>query len=123
MTPFTRDSLSTVNSWRAARGMRPLRPDALPKIGLMVEGLAAGFLFETESPEVAILDSFITNPEAPLRKRYRACQEILAALGKLAAEKGISRLVGFTDSRGVADMAARLGYESRPSRLVFREIA
>jgi len=114
--------LVTINRWRAARSMAPLRWEAVPKIGLIVPDLAAGFLFETESPIVAILDSFITNPDAPMRLRYKAVQEILAALGEKAKSLGIERLIGFSESNGIVRLAEGLGYSSRPSRLVYREV-
>src|SRR5262249_10223810 len=111
MRRFASEDLSTLNAWRAGHRLRPLRRKELPEFGLIVDGAAIGFLLRTEWPELAMLDAFITCPEARRRRRHAAIKQITRALCEEAQRRGVARLVSFTESRGIATVAQGLGFQ------------
>lgn len=60
-------------------GLPPPSRDFLPHIGYMVDGLACGFIYFTDS-KVAIIDNFITNKQAEREVRDIALDKIIEAL-------------------------------------------
>jgi hypothetical protein len=95
-----------VAGWYAAHG-EPV-PDAgmLPGFGLIVPGLACGFLYRTDA-SFALLEGFVTNPAAHLRARHLAIGEIVDALTEEAKAQGFRHVVGLSRSTGIASLVQR----------------
>lgn len=110
MRRFVATDLPEINAWYVARGLPEATTDDLGEIGYIAEGTAVGFLLRTEAKRVAMLDAFVTNPAAPLRKRYDAIAGIASWLCVDATELGVTSLGGFTKSRGILTLARRLGF-------------
>jgi len=105
---FCTADLPEVNSWYAARG-RPVVPRAaLPATGRIVPGVAAGFLYLTDS-RLALLEGFISNPTAGLRSRARAIDQITVALLREAKRRGVVDVIGFGASPGIVRRVQQLG--------------
>ena len=120
MRRFLPADLETLNAWRVGHGEDALGPEMIPETGFIEDGVAAGFLFRTESPAVAMLDGFVTNPAAPLRARMEAVARIGEGLAAAAREAGIRALTAFTSSRGIRRLAERHGYRSESCVLLCR---
>jgi hypothetical protein len=110
MRRFEPKDLDAINAWLSARALPAAGVDDLGQIGYIVEGVAAGFLLRTDARRVAMLDCFVTNPAAPLRKRYDAVWMLIGRLCAEAHARGIQRLGGFTKSRGMTKLCERLGW-------------
>lgn len=106
---FHQADLESVNRWYAARGDPALPITMLPEIGIIEEDTAAGFLYRTDAPAMAMLDSFVSNPEAPLRARATALREIAQRLIELAGAGGIRHIMALCKSRGIERLASRMG--------------
>jgi len=100
MRPFTLADLAEVNSWWKAR-KQPVRPASyLPKYGYIQPGVAAGWLFRTDSC-IGFLDDFVTNPKAPLMQRVMYLDGITRNLVATAKRVGIKALVVYTGNEGI----------------------
>lgn len=109
MRPFLPADLEEMNGWGRARGLPEVDAAELPALGVIVPGVACGFLIRTEVPGLALLDGLVTAPGAPLRSRYAAAEAITRALIGIAQDQGVRRLLAITRSRGVARIAVRCG--------------
>jgi hypothetical protein len=96
--------LAEVNAWHRARGMRELKPECVPRFGLIEPGLAAGFLYVTDS-RIVFADGLVSNPEAPAKARGRAALAVARSLVALGRQTG-STVIAMTALR---EMDRRLG--------------
>lgn len=102
--------LATLNRWYVARGLAPVTADLLPPTGYLVEDVAAGFYLRTDAPGIGFLDGFVTCPTAPLRARREAVVAIAERIVAQAEDEGVTRLCGFTRSRGMCRLVEELGF-------------
>lgn len=72
-----------IEKWFEARDMHMPPKSLFPKTGFIVEGVAAGFIYFTDS-KVAILDCYISNKDADKQLRADAINRITYVLIKLA---------------------------------------
>jgi len=61
-------------------------------MGFIVPGVAAGFVYETDS-DLAALDGWVTNPEAPWATRKEALTLLEGRAVEFARELGFKRIV------------------------------
>lgn len=113
LRPFVHNEAdrATLNAWYQAHGYGPLRPGELPATGFLVEGIAAGFLYRTDSDTV-ILEGFVTNPEASSESRYHALLEVHTALMTAAKQSGARRVVALTADDSLKQRARDQGFTS-----------
>ncbi len=90
----------TLGNWYVARKMSIVPAQALPPTGYVVPGVAAGFCWHTNST-VAWIDNMITNPAAPVIRRYAALQAIVLRLEAEAIAAGHHHLMILGQLRGV----------------------
>lgn len=107
MRPVQMSDWPELGRWYRARG-QGLRPETLPKCGVMVPNLAAGFLYRTDST-VCLLDGYVTNPDAPSLPRARALREITTSLLTSAKLVGATYVMALCKSRGIERLAKRFG--------------
>ncbi len=67
--------LPDLNAWYAARGEPGWTADMVPPTGYIEPGVAAGFLFITNTT-IALMEGMVTNPRADPAARDRALDEI-----------------------------------------------
>jgi hypothetical protein len=84
-----RQDYPEIRSWFKARGVLPPADWAFSTIGFMVPGVAAGFLYLTNSG-VAEIDCYISNPAAEHRKF--ALQAITEKIMVTAVQLGVKML-------------------------------
>lgn len=111
---FDNADVELLNGWLDGHGKPAnLTENELPAVGLIVDDVAAGFLYVTDS-SVAFLENFVSNPKAPKRKVREAVDEIIKRLMIFAHEAGISRLVGLTTRKSMAKRAQAAGFQPTP---------
>lgn len=99
-----------IADWYAARGEIALPLECFPRTGLILPGVAAGFLYATDSA-LALIDCVVTNPEASPMARGRAVSGVLRALLDEAGKQGFRIVAGSTRYRGMRRSAERIGFK------------
>lgn len=84
MRRYLRDDYNEIAQWHRDHAQKPPRPDTFPAIGFIEPGVAAGFLYQTDSV-VVILEGFIANPKCDATLRDEALDEIVKSLLSTAA--------------------------------------
>ncbi len=111
MRRFNANDLDTVNSWYMARGMRVMEPDELPAVGFYEPGVAAGFVYQTDS-SIALLEGYVTNPDADPVVRDGALDSITLALMRAARNAGKRHIVGLCQDPHIEARANKHGMAS-----------
>ncbi len=83
---------------------------ALPDVGLIEEGVAAGFLYRADGG-LGLLDGFVSNPDASSEERHKALNEIIVGLMRIANENGITNVIGLTRDPSMAMRVTMLGFK------------
>jgi len=92
--------------WQERRGEKFVDNVDIPKHGLVVDDIACGFLFCTDSA-VGLIDYFISNPEATPIARAKALDKILENLIIWAKELGMSRIIATVKIPGTKKLALK----------------
>ena len=112
----------TLASWYTGRGFALPDAEDLPQIGFIVEDLAAGFLFCTDST-IAFADLFVSNPAAAPVLRARAVEAIVERLTEEAKACGFKYVAGACSSPGTKKLCLRRGFSSTGSyELLLKEV-
>lgn len=106
---FLPQDLREVNAWYAARGFPQLTERHLPRVGFIVPGVAAGFLYQTDAPAIAMLEGYVSRPRAGVRLVSSAIDDITGALLAEAKLRGVSSVVALTHARGIERRANKFG--------------
>lgn len=83
---FTLSDYKEICEWHEGWNMSPPPLEFLSCLGVIIPGIAAGFL-STTNINVGVIDSFISNPKAGKKDRYIALDLIMDKLMYLA--KGV----------------------------------
>ncbi len=81
----------------------------LPKIGIIEDGIGAGFLIET-NVGLGILDFFITNPESTEEIRDKSLSDIAHALTITAKNMKMKSLICDTKINSIKRLAEKQGF-------------
>lgn len=100
-----------IGSWYRGHNEPPLTIEAAPPTGLIVPGQAAAWLYLTDG-DMALLENYITNPEAPLRERYASLEIITVCLESIAKQKGYKRLAACIKEKGLVRAAERRNFNT-----------
>lgn len=95
--------------WWVARDHEVVPSNLLPKLGVIVDDIAAGFLYQTDS-KLGILENFITSPDASPRQSHQALTEVTRELREFAETAEIETLVVFTKRPSVGKVIEREGF-------------
>lgn len=102
-----------INSWLADRGIASISAQELPKDGLMIYGregyLAGGFLRQCEGG-IALMDSYITNPNAPAELRNEALEKMTGELLRVAKNKGYTKVIAYSADSHTIERAVAHGF-------------
>lgn len=107
---FESSDYAQIAGWFRARGMEPPRRGDFPSFGLIEEGIGAGFLMVTDTP-LAIIDFFITNPDAARRRRHAAMDAITEGLLRQAKHLGFRAVKGDSKFVVIKNLAKRCGFQ------------
>lgn len=84
-------------------------PMFLPNTGYMVDDVAAGFLYFTDS-KIAIIDNFIANKQSSKEERDKALDGIVEALLASAKTGGAKMIKCDSDIDAIKKRAVKLGF-------------
>ena len=118
---FLPSDIPTRDGWLTARGLhRPM--SRVPAVAFIVEGVACGFLVQTDH-DFAVLDDVVTNVVAAAVDRHAALDGILDAIESKARSLGIQNIiVNASDPSIVARCHARRMIEHVGVRHFIRKI-
>jgi hypothetical protein len=100
--------LKELHKWHTAHGMPWPGNRAFPTTGLIVPGVAIGFLVKTDT-SWCIIEGYCTNPEAPAKERNLALDEITDGLLKMSKTLGFSIAVALFSDDSIGHRALRHG--------------
>jgi hypothetical protein len=107
---FNERDITEVNSWYKKRGLPEVESAILPKNGFICHGVAAIFVYLTDS-NIAMVEGLISNPDVSPLQRGRAVRSLVDAAYafSLTLRKKVLVILN-TDS--VNRLALSLGYKS-----------
>lgn len=100
-----------IDDWCKARNLPMINPSLLPDTGYVVDGIAAGFLYLTNS-KVGLLDSYISNPESAGSDRNIALDQITEKLLEIARINKLKLVICSTDYNTIKTRAKSFGFRS-----------
>lgn len=115
MRRYAATDLPEVAGWYAARALRAPTADMLPDCGVIVQGVAAGWLYGTDSA-VCLLDGYITNPAASPEDRNAALDAITGELLAAARGRGFRHVIAYTGTPSIEARAISHGFLAAGSR-------
>lgn len=98
-----------VEAWLNARGQRIPDKALFSDLGCVVDGIAVGFLFLTNSRQ-AYIDHIAADPAAPKAKRDLALKFMLKFLEETAKETGALLVTTLTRNPSMARRLGEVGY-------------
>ncbi len=90
-------------------------PDNFPKTGFIVEGIAAYFMYKTDS-DVCFLENLISNKQAAPEDKDKAINLIIEAILKEAKESGFKVAYATTGIPAVVFRAMVKGAQAQPKQ-------
>jgi hypothetical protein len=99
-----------ITRWYKRRALVSPVPGYLPKTGFIVDDIAAGFLYLTDS-RLGILDCFISNPTSEQDERDAALNLITKSLLTAAVNLECKAIKADTQSRAIAKRAMNHGFK------------
>jgi hypothetical protein len=120
---FSHLDLDEMNDWYTQRHEPTVPVEALPSLGFLVPGVAAGFLYQTDS-SLAFVEGLVSNPNARLCVRARALALILEGLVEAARGFGFKQVIGMGRASGPVKLTLRQGFRRIGSyEMVVKEVA
>lgn len=123
MRRFSKDEdYAMLRTWYVYRGKDAIPIDSLPKVGFIINGVAAGFLMQTDTKS-CILEPFISNPNKSVEERDNALTGLLDRLVKEAKLLGYTHVFGFSTSPTMIKRAHNQGFKTiEISEVVCKEL-
>lgn len=115
---YTADDYKFVVEWMESRALDPLPKDLIPEIGGIVDGIAVGFIYKTDS-KMAYMEHYISNPFAESHSRKQAMQMVTAYLIKQARDAGFRYLYASSDKTTICTLAKENGFKYIGNQLAF----
>lgn len=107
-----------ISGWYTDRSLPTPKRTQIPKTGFIVDDVAAGFVYMTDS-SVCILDSFISNPESEDTERDTALNDITMHLIGYAKACGCDLAICSTGSPAVGVRAENFGFKKLGQETVY----
>ena len=108
--PIFKEDMAEINRWLQGHGAIPLDDDDTPPLGFMVDGVAAGFLFQTGT-RIGFIEMFCGNPEASRSDVYQGLELVLREAVAASRAVGIRRLITMTCRPSIAKCLRERGFE------------
>jgi hypothetical protein len=99
-----------VERWWRLHGVAPVEPGFLSDEGFIVPGIAAGWLYLTNS-KMALIENLTANPEVDEATRSEAIDRVVRRIVDEAQDFGAKVICGFTQIPAVIGRAERLGFQ------------
>lgn len=99
-----------IEKWFEMRSMTMPNRSLFPKVGFIVNKIAAGFIYFTDS-SVAIIDCYISNPSSNAKERNEALDAITGALITVGKQHNIKLLKCDTQVDAIKIRAESAGFK------------
>ena len=95
--------------WTRFYELNPLPLQFLPQSGFVVEGVAMGFMYRTDS-KMALIENLSANPMIPRQTATRGLDAVVTAIAEEGRALGFEVLIGYTNVEAVIQRALRHGF-------------
>jgi len=120
--PYTDDDFPEIAEWGRRWGAK-YSADQFPKVGFIVPGLAAYFLYQTDST-ICFMENLISNREADPKQRAQAVDLVTMAIISSAQMLGYRVAYATTDVATVVVRALAQGAQARSKQtLLIKNLA
>jgi hypothetical protein len=113
MSPVVRYSESehreTIDAWCRGWEMQPFPPHWLPEVGFIVPGVAALWVYRTDSA-VLFVENVISSPDAEEAEKMAALDALCREVDAFAAARGGAYLVGQSSLPSIVELGRRHGW-------------
>ncbi|MCB0801738.1 MAG: hypothetical protein KDB74_01455 [Flavobacteriales bacterium] len=114
----TKQDLTTFADWFEKHGQDRRQSEYLSDIGYMVEGIAAAFLYTTNS-KVCWIESYISNPDTNKNERKHALDFITEAIIQHAKELQFEAMICFIDGKATYERCINYGFVPGSQKIIF----
>lgn len=97
-------------SWYYAHNIQPMSIEFYPAKGFIIENIAAGFLYQTDS-NVVFAENFITNPLESPEKRFNALELISKYILEYVESIKPKKIIVSSKERSMIERAKRLEFK------------
>jgi hypothetical protein len=106
---YKKSDYNEVSSWFHERSIE-ITEAYLPETGFIVPGVAAGFIYKTDS-NFCIFECFIANRNKTYAERETALTKIVSCMIGEAKEMGFERVYGFATSQNMIRRGMEQGFK------------
>lgn len=114
---FGNDSITVIQGWLSARGLRVQPVDEFPEVGFISyyrgEAVACAFIRRVEGG-FAMLDGLVTNPDFPSDIRHNALDWLVEHLIKQAKSMKLNSLIATSQDKNTLLRAMKHGFVQLP---------
>jgi hypothetical protein len=107
---YSEKDYDEVSGWYKARSLPVPGVNAFPTFGLVVHGVAAGFLIVTDC-NLALIDFYISNPDVTREERDVALDAITEGLLEYGIKIGITNFKADTQVKRIRQRAENYGFK------------
>lgn len=106
---FTIEDIPQINAWNAMRFMPKIDEWFFPKIGFVVDNIAAGFIYQTDSV-LCFIDGYVSNPDSNRLDRKAAFDLITNNLLIIAKEFGFKSVLAYTQHPAIKERCEKYDF-------------
>lgn len=119
---YTLEDFNEINTWAAQRG-DSYSPELLPEIGFIIPGVAAYFLYRTDSG-ICFLENLIANPILTKEQRDVGINQLITIILLEAKRQGYRIAYACTDLEAIEERAERFGATITPNyKLITKQLS
>ena len=100
---------ATFCAWTRWYEMTPLPIQFLPQSGFVVDGIAMGFMYRTDS-KMALIENLAANPMVARETVTLGLDAVVSAIADEGRSLGFEVLIGYTNVKAIIERALRHGF-------------
>ena len=113
MREYKPEDYEQLMSWWLKRNKNPINPDLFSDTGFIVDGVAAVFLYTTNS-KIAYLECMICNPDVDKSITDKALNNLTELAAEAARQMGYKALMATATNKNVIIRAIKHGFQVEP---------
>jgi len=113
MREYKPEDYEQIMSWWVKRDKAPISPDLFSDLGFIVDGVAAVFLYTTNS-KIAYLECMICNPDVDKSITDKALNDLTELCSEAARQMGYKALMATATNPNVIIRAVKNGFKVEP---------
>lgn len=118
MKPVESADFFEIFSWYDKRGLKHPPFEMYPPRGVVVKGVAAGFLIKTDC-NIAFLEHFISNPDRTKEHRTDALDKIAERLIEACRVSGVLAIYALTEHPSIEKLTEKYGFSKSPDKTIW----